>query len=71
MNPLNSVFKERTNLGSKKATSTATNGTINPPPALPTSLVNEHAQIPAVDDLNLEEIRIDNDDGNVVVHNAL
>ena len=71
MNPLNSVFKERTNFGSKKANGTATNGTINPPPALPTSLVNEHAQIPAVDDLNLEEIRIDDDDGNVVVHNAL
>ena len=70
MNPLNSVFEARTNKnnlnasrpfgtdrGSKKTTSTA-NGTADPHPPLPTSLVNEQAQIGVVDDSNLDDINL-------------
>ena len=32
---------------------------------------NKVKNLKNIDDLNLEEIRIDDDDGNVVVHNAL
>ena len=69
MNPLNAIFEQRKASGTgpsfrnRPSTinrfSTGATGTTNPSPTLPTSLVNENAQIHGVvDDANLDEIEL-------------
>ena len=75
MNPLNAIFEQRkasgtgpsfrnrpstiTRSSTGNRPSTGATGTTNPSPTLPTSLVNENAQIHGVvDDANLDEIEL-------------
>ena len=69
MNPLNAIFEQRKASGTgpsfrnRPSTinrfSTGATGTTDPSPTLPTSLVNENAQIHGVvDDANLDEIEL-------------